>query len=254
MVFAAAAALLFARGAAASEPVPIPVRGKTVTVEYYRPDVGTSPKGTIFMGSGDVGWVGLGVELAEFLSRQGYAVVGINVRTYLEAFSAKADHVSTGQVGEDYAVIATYLRARRQLPEPVVVMGVSEGAALAVLAAAAPANHAWIAGVMTLGLPADAELAWRWKDALTWITKKNAAEPSFAPAEFIDRVSPLPLWMIQSKTDEYVPPADYRLIEQRAKPPKMQVLIDAANHRFTDRKAELKAQVLAGLAWMKNPS
>jgi len=32
------------------------------------------------------------------------------------------------------------------------------------------------------------------------------------------------------------------------------VLIDASNHRFTDRRPELKAQMLAGLAWIRHPS
>ena len=32
--------------------------------------------------------------------------------------------------------------------------------------------------------------------------------------------------------------------------PKHLVLIDASNHRFTDRLPELKQQVIAGLAWI----
>jgi pimeloyl-ACP methyl ester carboxylesterase len=89
---------------------------------------------------------------------------------------------------------------------------------------------------------------------MTWITKKDAAEPSFAPAAFIGNVSPVPLWMIQSTKDEYVTELDYRLLERSARPPKRLVLIAASNHRFTDRKPELLQQILAGLAWMKSPT
>jgi hypothetical protein len=113
-------------------------------------------------------------------------------------------------VPDDYARIAAYLRTRDLLKAPVVVSGVSEGAALAVLAASSEANHAWITGVITMGLPSSAELAWRWSDFTTWFTKKDASEPSFAPKDFIASVSPLPLCMIQSTKDEYVTEADYR--------------------------------------------
>jgi len=154
-------------------------------------------------------------------------------------------------VARDYATIATALRDRGMLPAPVIVSGVSEGAAMAVLAGAAPANHTWIRGVMTLGLPPTAELAWHWKDAATWFTKKDAAEPSFAAKDYVGNVAPLPLWMIQSTKDEYVTPADYTTLDHMAQPPKQLKLIAASNHRFTDQKAELYKQILAGLEWIK---
>jgi type IV secretory pathway VirJ component len=244
------AALLAPVLARASQSVPITIRGKTLTLTYYAPE-GGAPKGTIFMGSGDVGWVGLAVDLAEFLSRQQYAVVGINVRQYLAAFTSGKSHVEPAQVGGDYAAIAQLMRSRGTLPGPVVVSGVSEGAALAVLAGADSANHAWIKGVITMGLPPTAELAWRWSDAASWITKKDPNEPSFEPKTVIASVSPLPLWMIQSTKDEYVTEQDYRVFENAARPPKRLVLIEANNHRFTNRLEELHKQFLAGLAWIQ---
>ena len=63
-------------------------------------------------------------------------------------------------------------------------------------------------------------------------------------------MAPLPLWMIQSTRDEYVTQADYRRFEAAAREPKKLVLIDASNHRFTDRMPQLKEQVLAGLVWI----
>jgi dienelactone hydrolase len=245
--------LLFAGNVSATEKVPVTIRGRTITVEWYpRAGAGTA-KGTIFMGSGDVGWVGLAVDLAELLSKEGYSVVGINVRQYLASFTSGGSHVTTEQVPGDYAAIAQALRERQMLPSPVVLAGVSEGAALAVLAGAAPANRTWVAGVMTMGLPPTAELAWRWSDMGSWITKKDAAEPSFEPKQFVGNVAPLPLWMIQSTKDEYVPEAAFREFESLARAPKRLVLIDASNHRFTDRRPQLWEQVLAGLAWIRNP-
>lgn len=253
IAMACVALVLLAGTARGAESVPISIRGKTLTLELYRPPNGTVPKGTVLMGSGDVGWVGLGVDLAEFLSAHGHAVVGINVRQYLSSFTSGSDHVTTGQVPRDYAAIVQWLRDRHMLWDPVIVAGVSEGAALAVLAGADQSNHAWVKGVVTMGLPPSAELAWRWTDMASWVTKRDSNEPSFEPRLFIGRVSPVALWMIQSTKDEYVKEADYRLFEREAGPPNRLVLIDASNHRFTDRLPQLRQQVLAGLAWVLNP-
>ena len=236
------------------ESIPVQIRGKILTLAWYGPARGTPQKGTVVIGSGDVGWVGLAVEIAEFLSSEGYGVAGINVREYLSAFTSHNAHVTTGQVPADYGAMAKTLEERGLLIQPVVLSGVSEGAALAVLAASSPENHAWIRCVITMGLPVTAELAWRWTDFTAWITKKDASEPSFDSRQFVPGVSPVPLWMIQSIRDEYVTEADYRTFERLAKDPRRLVLIPAGNHRFTDKKPELKSQILAGLAWMRSPA
>lgn len=239
-----------AAAAAVGQRLDVVVRGQKLTLTVYVPPPGMPAKGTIFMGSGDVGWVGLAVTLADFLSDRGYVVAGINVRQYLAAFAIGADHLRVEQIPGDFAVFAAALRDRHLLPSPVILSGVSEGAALAVAAGATPAARSWAHGVVTMGLPATAELAWRWKDAVSWVTKTDANEPSFNPHEIIAGVSPLPLAMIQSTHDEYVPEADYRRFEKMAAAPSRLVLIEAKNHRFTDKLPELQTQFLDALAWI----
>ena len=235
--------------AAIGQAMSFPVRGKTLTLTIYRP-VGP-PKGTVIMGSGDVGWVGVGVAMAEFLSAEGYVVVGVNVRQYLSSFTIGKTHLEPADPPADYHAMSEWLRANKLLVEPVVVSGISEGAALAVLAASSPGNHAWLRGVVTMGVPPIAELAWKWTDFTSWITKTDLREPSFAAKDYVAAISPLPLVMLQSRKDEYVPESDYRELDARAKAPKKLVLIDASNHRFTDRRKELRAEYLAALAWIE---
>jgi dienelactone hydrolase len=247
-------AMLFCfAGPAAPAPwvdrIDMPLRDKAMALTLYRP-AGT-PRGTVIMGSGDVGWVGLAVSQSQHLASEGYVVVGVNVRDYLSAFTTKTTHLAPADIQHDFTELSRYLRARGLLPSPVVLSGVSEGAAIAVLAASDIQNHAWVAGVITMGLPALAEIAWRWSDFTSWITKKDAAEPSFAPGDYIAGVSPLPLVMIQSKKDEYVPEADYRAFEKAAHEPSRLVLIDAGNHRFTDRIPDLRKAYADALDWIR---
>jgi dienelactone hydrolase len=245
-------ALQLAPGTAfGSEPLSFHLRGKTLTLTVYRPAGGKS-KGTVLMGSGDVGWVGLAAEMAEFLAGQGYTAVGINVRQYLAEFTSGKTTLTTKEPPGDYAQIASFLRQRNLLAAPVIVSGVSEGAALAVLAASSQKNHDWINGVLTMGLPPTAELGWRWTDFMSWVTKRDPDEPMFAPKEFLPQVSPVPLCLIHSTKDEYVTEADYRTFERVAQPPKKFVLINASNHRFTDQKDELKRQVMNCVAWIRS--
>jgi fermentation-respiration switch protein FrsA (DUF1100 family) len=235
--------------AAASTSMDVPVRGKTLTLAVYRP--AGMPRGTIVMGSGDVGWVGLAVTMAEQLSGDGYIVAGLNVRQYLSAFCEGKSHLSEADVARDYAAIADALRARRLLVDPVIVSGVSEGAALSGLAAASASNHAWIDGVIAMGWPEIAELAWHWSDVTAWILKRDANEPSFHAHEIVASIAPVPLALIQSTKDEYVPASDYRRIYDTARDPKKQFLIDANNHRFTNRPRELRDDYAAALEWIR---
>jgi type IV secretory pathway VirJ component len=234
---------------AIGQPTPFPLRGKTLTMTIYRPS-GVA-KGTVIMGSGDVSWVGVGVSMAEFLSAEGYIVVGVNVRQYLSSFTIGKAHLQPADPPADYQALSVWLRTQKLLVEPVVVSGISEGAALAILSASTPASHTWLRGVVTMGVPPVAELAWKWTDFTSWITKTDMREPSFAAKDYVASVSPLPLVMLQSKKDEYVPESDYRELDALARAPKKLVLIDASNHRFTDRRKELQAEYLAALAWIQ---
>ena len=258
LLWLAVLAIAASADASPTQRLDFPLRGKTLTLTIYRPEGPAprsgqgGPKGTIVMGSGDVGWVGLGPAMADELSAQGYIVVGVNVRQYLSMFSEGKSHLGVQEVPQDYRALSELLKREGLLQKPVVVSGVSEGAALAVLAASDVTNHRWIDGVITMGLPPTAELAWHWTDFAAWVTKRDADEPSFAPHEFIAAVAPVPLLMIQSTKDEYVSPSDYTRFLATARQPKKLVLIEASNHRFTDRRGELRTAYVSALDWIRS--
>jgi len=226
----------------------MPLRGHTLTLTVYVP-AGT-PRGTVVMGSGDVGWVGLAVARAQELSADGYVVVGVNVREYLAAFTAKNAHLSPQDIQHDFAEMSRFLASHTLRPSPVILSGVSEGAGIVVVAAAAAENHAWVSGVVTMGLPQVSEIAWRWSDFTAWITKKDADEPSAHATDYLPGIAPLPLVLIQSTRDEYVPERDYQLMDRAAGQPHTLVLINAANHRVTDKLPELRTAYTEALAWI----
>jgi type IV secretory pathway VirJ component len=156
----------------------------------------------IILSSGDLGWVGLVVHVAELLAGHGYYVIGLNSKAYLASFTTKDSTLAPGDVPQDYAKLIEYA-GQNSAAKPVLA-GISEGAGLFLLAAGNPAVKGSIRRVLGLGLPDENELGWKWQDFTIWITNKKPNEPGFMVEDIISAVSPLPLAEIQSTHGEFI--------------------------------------------------
>jgi type IV secretory pathway VirJ component len=251
VVFMRVAALLvtvlptLAASAAPPTTESVAIRGQAQSVRVY----GKRGAPVAIVASGDGGWVHLGPYVAEFLSRNGYFVVGFDSKAYLSSFTKGDKTLSTTDVPGDFAALVDY--ASQGAAGPPVLLGVSEGAALAILAVASDATKAKVAGVVGLGLPDQAELAWRFRDSMIYVTKGVPKEPLFSTAEVIGRVTPLPVVAIHSTTDEFVSVDDIKRVMGRALEPKQLWLIEAQDHRFSGKEQELNQKLLDAIAWIK---
>ena len=132
-----------------------------------------------------------------------------------------------------------------------MLVGVSEGAGLSVLAATDPATRGGdCAASSALGLPDINELGWRWKDALIYVTHGTPNEPTFSTAAVIGRMSPSPLAAIHSTHDEFVPLAEVQRVLAAAREPRKLWIVAAADHRFSDNLAEFDQRLLEALTWI----
>lgn len=223
----------------------ITIRGHQLTLHLYGPRDGPP----VIVSSGDGGWIHLGPHVAETLAAQGCFVVGVDVKAYLTSFTSGATTLRPEDEPRDFAALAAYA-ARGGHGKPVLV-GVSEGAGLSVLAATDPGTQAGIAGVIGLGLPDLNELGWRWKDALIYVTHGVPNEPTFSTAAVVARVAPLPLAAIHSTTDEFVPLTEAQRVLDNAREPKRLWIVKAADHRFSDNLAEFDRRLVDALAWVR---
>jgi virulence protein VirJ len=223
----------------------INTRGKSQQVYCY----GSTGNPPIVLSSGDLGWAGLVEHVAQFLSSQGYFVVGVNTRAYLLSFTTKTSALRPEDVPGDYRLFIE-LASRGSSIKPVLA-GVSEGAGLSVLAATDLGVKQLILGVLGLGLPDQNELGWKWQDFTIWITKRSPNEPSFMVEDIIQRVSPVPLAEIHSTHDEFLPLDQAKAMFERAGQPKKMWVIEAANHRFSNNRPELNRRMLEALQWLK---
>jgi fermentation-respiration switch protein FrsA (DUF1100 family) len=222
----------------------ISIRGHQLPLRIY----GTRGRPPVIVSSGDGGWIHLGPHVAEMLAARGYFVVGFDVRAYLSSFTSGSTTLRPEDEPSDYKVLADY--AARGASQKPVLVGVSEGAGLSVMAATDPSTKASIAGVIALGLPDINELGWRWKDALIYVTHGVPKEPTFSTASLIARVSPVPLAAIHSTRDEFVPLAEVQRLFAAARDPKRLWVVPASDHRFSDNLVEFDRTLADALAWL----
>ncbi|HEY7473568.1 MAG TPA: AcvB/VirJ family lysyl-phosphatidylglycerol hydrolase [Vicinamibacterales bacterium] len=222
----------------------VTIRGHQQTVHLY----GAPGGDPVIVTSGDGGWLHLGPHVAETLARQGFFVVGFDAKAYLEAFTTKASVLSPADEPGDYRVLAQY--AARGSTKNVILVGVSEGAGLSVLAATDPATKRVVAGVVALGLPDLNELGWRWTDSVIYVTHGQPNEPTFSAAALVDKVSPVPLAAIHSTRDEFVPVAEAQRTLARAGAPKRLWIVNASNHRFSSNLDALDRSLLEAIQWI----
>ena len=168
--------------AVSGETVLVTVRGRSVPLTLYMPSASVPQRGTVIMGSGDVGWVGLAVTASEFLVERGYVVAGVNVRRYLSTFTSGTGSRDVDQIAQDYRTFAQYPEVAPAPARPGDRIRCLRRRGARRRCGCRSANHDWVDGVLTMGLPPTAELAWHWSDFATWITgKTRTSRPSRLP-------------------------------------------------------------------------
>jgi pimeloyl-ACP methyl ester carboxylesterase len=223
------------------------LRGHAQDVHYY--PAASGRKGALLFLPGDGGWRGFAIDIANGASSYGYDVFGWDTKGYLEGFTPGKPTLTVSDVIADFRAMAGMLT--RGKPEKLVVGGWSEGAGLALLGAAAAENRGAFRGLLAIGLPARGFLGWRLADNITYVTKRDPAEPHFDSAPLLPKVSPLALAMIHSSGDEYVKPDLARQMFDAASQPKRFFLVEARDHRYDGNQGDFFRALRQALEWMR---
>lgn len=162
--------------------------------------------------TGDGGWRGADRALFDGLAGRGYAVAGLRAPAYLKHDLAALIEDATGALGFE----------RRH---PVVLVGFSRGAGLAIAATTRGELRREVAldGVVAVGLADQEEYA---------------------------ELGTLPVAVIQSTGDGYLPAAEARALFGPEGPWRRFVAIPARNHTFSDARAALERSVAEAISWI----
>ena len=230
-------------GAAVAVATTVILHGHPQRLHLYGPATGRP----VIVASGDGGWIHLAPHLAEQLAARGWRVTGFDAKAYLSGRTSGGSALDVKDVQRDFGMLIEL--ATESAARPILV-GVSEGGGLSVLAAADPKIRDRISGVATFGLGDANELAWRWRDSIIYLTKGIPREPLFHASDFVPYISPAPLALVWSTRDEFVPPRDQDRLAALARTPKRVWKVPASDHRFSDNAAELDSTLVEAIAWI----
>ena len=107
--------------------------------------------------------------------------------------------------------------------------------------------------MVAFGLGDENVLAWHWSNNIMSLVKKPK-EPTFKAADYMARIAPLPLLMIQASHDQYTSLDEVKRLFALAQEPKQLVLIDGENHRFDGNHDEFYSKLREGLRWTTSTS
>ncbi len=249
MTFRLVALAWLALTAQAAEPVRLTatVRGQRQDLYCYQGSPSVS-RGPVLFLTGDGGWRGFAIDIAETAASWGYRVCGMDTKRYLESFTVGGRRLKESEAAGDVRAVAAQVAGRPG--QKVTILGWSEGADLGVLAASASEARSVFRGVVVLGLSESGVLGWRWRDDVTYLTRREPDEPHFATAPYLARVAPLPLVMLHSTRDEYTSLETARRMFQLAGEPKRFRPVEAQNHRFDGNHPDFFRGLREGLEWV----
>ena len=204
--------------------------------------------------TGDRGWAGKDLDVYRHLVAWGYPVAGFDAHDYVKHLGRDA-WTTPGRLGADYASIIAAARAALGLPDirPVVLVGVSRGADLAVVAAGRLPADVHLTGVVAVALTKEEEYVRWFGRSLHHLAEAVPLPAAVAPEthvptmvqlyEYLPLLRELPLTVIQSTHDKYLPAADARALFGPDTPVRTFIVIDARNHSFAGARDEMYAAV-----------
>lgn len=212
--------------------------------------------------TGDRGWAGKDLDFYRHLVAWNYPVAGFDAHDYVKHLGPAAA-TTPGALAADYEAIIGAARGAlgMQDDDPVVLVGVSRGADLSVVAAGTRLLRARLNGVVAVALTREEEyVKWfgrRLRRAQARANRSGAASgDGDAPKmvqlyDYLPRLGDLPITVIQSTNDNYLPAAEARVLFGPDTPVHHFVPIQARNHSFAgarDRLYDALRAALAGLA------
>jgi fermentation-respiration switch protein FrsA (DUF1100 family) len=238
-----------------------PVVGRE-SVEIYRAALevrlsklrGSALAPLVVYATGDGGWQGLDQQIFDWLSDSGYMVAGFSSKSYLRNLVAVSDSTTPRQLARDFETVADVATRHFGLPADtrLVLVGLSRGADLVAIAAGQSGFRARLAGLLLLGLTDEEEYLRRPRRRRPpGRTEGTEVSPGpLDPYASLKRVSDIPVVLIQSTNDRYVPAATARTLFGPDTAMRRLVSVDANDHGFRGGCESLYQDLQQWLHWI----
>jgi hypothetical protein len=240
-------------GAVAWRREKIEVANASVTLMLAKAASPSPPPFLVVFASGDGGLVGVSMALLQHLADRSYCVVGFSSE---EAF-AKVVAESGGRANyvaarDSLASIIAQAKHALELSErtPIIVTGVSRGASVVVASAGDPTLRSGILGAIAIALTREfddltiGEVA----KPVPGVERDEQGRIQTYPA--IERLRSVPLAIIQSTNDSYVPSVESRRLLGPDTPTRRLYEVESRNHSFEGGEDALMRDLDDAMKWI----
>jgi pimeloyl-ACP methyl ester carboxylesterase len=228
------------------------LNGHQLTVHLTTP-ARAAQRSVILYATGDGGWRGKDVDTYRRLVSMGHPTAGFSSPEYLKYLGGGSETTTPARLALDYDAIIDFSKTSLMLsPDtPVILVGVSRGAGLAVVAAGQGLLRRELSGVVAIGLTREEEHVHRFTRRLQRSGEPQARSPIIIQTyQYLRRLGSQPISVIQSTRDNYLPADAARLLFGPDTERRQFHAIDARNHGFGNARPLLYDAIQASLVWI----
>lgn len=200
--------------------------------------------------TGDGGWARKDLALYRQIVSWGYPTVGFSAPQYLKHL--RGDETTTPErLGQDYARIIRF--ADEQLGRagnaPVVLIGVSRGAGLEVIAAGREGVRRSLGGVIAIALTREEEYV-RWFGIRIPGARRPAKPVMLEIYDYLPLLGEVPVAVVQSTRDNFLPAAEAARLFGPETATRRFRAIDAGDHSFGGSRQMMYDAAREALDWI----
>jgi hypothetical protein len=213
--------------------------------------VPTSKLPLLVFATGDGGWRGKDLQVFKKLVAWGYPTVGFSAQEYVKHLTGDEGTTTPPRLAGDYATVVDAARRGLHLPSErrVVMVGVSRGAGLSVVAAGQRALRDQLAGVVAIALTKEEEFV-RWYRRLPGGQRRERVPVMLDLYEYLPVLGEVPISVIQSTRDNYLPAEDARALFGDDTERRQFHEIEARNHSFGGARDAMYETLHRSLDWL----
>jgi len=216
-----------------------------------------SPAALILYATSDGGWSGTSKALFRHLAERGYPLVGISSRNYLKGVGRDREFITPDRLAEDLASIIATAKRDLNLPDatPTILVGMSRGAGLMVVAAAQQALQPRPAGAVALSLTRETDyvrhhLMWRRRSAKR--AASTMADGRVLTYPRLKSAFDMPIAVIQSTHDRYLPAAEARVLFGPDTGARRFIEVESRSHGFGGARDAMFRELDGALDWVES--
>jgi hypothetical protein len=228
------------------------LHGHLLTTHLVRP---AEPRNLplLVYATGDGGWRGKDLQTYNELVSWGYPLIAFSSPDYLNHLGKGVKTLTPAELATDYGTIIQFAKSNLALSQecPVVLVGVSRGAGLSVAAAGQGMLRDQLGGVVAVALTKEEEYVWRLRRTPWFPGLRRIRIPVMLEIyEYLPRLGALPLAVVQSTHDNYLPaPAARELFGPDTEWRRFRA-VEASNHNFSNARGAMYDAMKDSLAWV----